>query len=60
MPDPVWAVVRSQVLARDMLLYKPGAFGVDATVFARSSSADEKISMRLAAILPSAEEVRVG
>ena len=58
--NPVWAVVRFPVLARDVLLHKPGTFGVEATVFARGASTDQKMLMRLTTIPLSAEEVRVG
>jgi hypothetical protein len=43
------------VFARDVLLHKPGAFEVEAAVFARGAFTDEKMLMRLAAIPPSAE-----
>jgi hypothetical protein len=43
-----------------MLLYKPGALRKEAAVFARGAFTDEKMLMRLAAIPPSAEYVRVG
>lgn len=59
-PDPVWAMVRFPVFARDVLLYKPGALGMEAAVLARGPSADEEMRMRLAAIPPSIKEIGVG
>jgi hypothetical protein len=59
-PDPVWAMIRFPVFARDVLLYKPGAFRMEATVLARCASADEEVWMRLAAIPPSIKEIGVG
>lgn len=57
--DLVWAMVRFPVFARDVLLYKPEAFGIKAIVLARCASADEEMWMRLAAIPPSIKEIGV-
>lgn len=48
------------MFVRDVPLYQPGAFRVEATVFTCGTSADKKMWMRLAAILPSTEEDGVG
>jgi hypothetical protein len=55
----MWTVVRFPVIVRDMLLHEPAALRMEGTVSARGASAEKKMRMRLAAIAPSTEEVRV-